>query len=279
MAHRIRRPINRRAWMWLMASILLCGGGFAGETVEKPMPTEGKTVFPVDETLSYSISWMGVRCGHMEIGSFVENGPDGEPVYRITVLTRTTKFFDGIYRVRSRLDSFFDPVRMTSVRYEEHSVEKKKRKDETWLVDLEAKEVVRTKNGKTTSIPVEVERAYDPLAFIFRLRTMDTVVGEETTLELMTSKGAVETVARATEYKKVRTKMGKCDAVAVIPEPRDDMMFSKSGSMVVWIDRAEPKRPCRIEFDLSFGKLVASLKKAGPAPVDDFGANWEHWGE
>ncbi len=56
-------------------------------------------------------------------------------------------------------------------------------------------------------------------------------------------------------------------------------MFSKSGSMVVWIDRAEPKRPCKIEFDLSFGKLVASLKKAGSAPGDDFGADWEHWGD
>ena len=46
------------------------------------------------------------------------------------------------------------------------------------------------------------------------------------------------------------------------PEPRDEMMFSKSGSMVVWIDREEPNRPCRIEFDLSFGTLVASLKSA-----------------
>lgn len=279
MVLRIRPLINRRAWMWLVTSILVCGVGFAGETGENPTTAEGETVFPVDEKLLYSISWMGVHCGHMEIGSFVENGPDGEPMYRITVLTRTTKFFDGIHRVRSRLDSFFDPRLMSSVRYEEHSVEKKKRKDETWLVDLEAKEVVRTKNGETTSIPVEVDRAYDPLAFIFRLRTMDTEVGEEITLGLMTSKGAVETVVRATEHKRVRTKMGKCDAVAVIPEPRDEMMFSKSGSMVVWIDRSEPKRPCKIEFDLSFGKLVASLKETGPAPADDFGADWEHWGD
>ena len=279
MAPRTRRKINRRAWVWLVAAILVCRAVLAGETIENARPMAGEAVFPVDETLSYSISWAGIHCGHMEITSFVDSGPDGDLVYRIVVLSRTTKFFDGIYRVRSRLDSYFDPRRMTSIRYEEHSLEKKKRKDDVWTVDLEANELVRTKNGETNRFPIEVERANDPLAFIYRLRTMDTAVGEEFTLGLMTSKGAVETVARATKHKKVRTKMGKCDAVAVIPEPRDEMMFSKSGSMVVWIDRAEPKRPCKIEFDLAFGKLVASLKSARSAADVDVGADWEHWGD
>jgi hypothetical protein len=76
----------------------------------------------------------------------------------------------------------------------------------------------------------------------------------------MTTRGAVETLARAIEADRVRTKVGPCDAIAVVPEPRDGMMFSKSGSMVVWIEKTEPRRPCRIEFDLSFGKLVANLE-------------------
>jgi hypothetical protein len=76
----------------------------------------------------------------------------------------------------------------------------------------------------------------------------------------MTTKGAVSTVARATREKRVSTKMGRCDAVAVVPQPTDGMMFSKSGSMVVWIAKDAPRRLCRIEFDLAFGKLVAVLK-------------------
>ena len=273
------RSTYRRAWLWFLASIRLGRLALAGETAANALPPANETVFPVGETLSYAISWMGVHCGHMEITSYIENDPEGQPMYRIVVLARTTKFFDGVYRLRSRLDSTFDPRRMTSIRYEEHSFEKKKRKDDVWVVDLEAKELVRTKNSVTTRIPIEVERANDPLAFIFRLRTMDAAVGEEMTLGLMTSKGAVETVARATRHKKIRTKMGKCDAVAVIPEPRDNMMFSKSGSMVVWIDRAEPRRPCKIEFDLSFGKLVASLKAAGPGANGAIEVDWENWGD
>jgi len=237
----------------------------------------GERPFPVGERLSYAVSWVGIRCGSMEIVSFVDRSEKEGPTYRIVVFARTSRFFDGIYRVRSRLDSFFDPVRMSSVRYEEHGLEKKKRKDEVWLVDDRTSEVIRTKNGETTRIPIEVERAYDPLAFIFRLRTMALDVGQAMTLGLMTSRGVAETEARVTELKDVKTKRGHCDAASVIPEPRDKMMFSKSGAMVVWIERAEPHRPCKIEFDLSFGKLVASLEDVEAIDVVDVEAEWADW--
>ena len=83
--------------------------------------------FPVGETLGYAVSWMGIRCGHMDITSFTETDAEGREIYRIALHAQTTKFFDGIYRVRSRLDSFVDPERMASFRYEEHALEKKKR--------------------------------------------------------------------------------------------------------------------------------------------------------
>jgi len=235
--------------------------------------------YPINEQLTYAVSWGGIHCGEMQITSFRERGSEGEFTYRIVVLIRTTRFFDGIYRVRSRLDSYFDPVLMSSVRYEERSREKKKHKEDVWVVDLEGLEVVRTKNGETTKIPIDVDSALDPLAFIYRLRTVDTGVGEEQILNLMTSKGAMETAVKAKKHKTVRTKMGKCDAVAMVPEPRDEMMFSKSGAMVVWIDREQPHRPCRIEFDLSFGTLVASLRTAAVADRDDVFEDWENWGK
>jgi hypothetical protein len=281
MEFRAHRPIDLGVWICVGVLIVTCRFAVGSDPAPSgTQPTaDAAAVFPVGERLSYAITWLGVHCGEMEITSFVEPGPGGEPIYRIVVLARTSKFFDGVYRVRSRLDSFFDPRRVTSIRYEENSVEKKKRKSEIWHVDLETGELVRTRNGDETRFPLEVERAYDPLAFIFRLRTMKTEVGTENVLGLMTSKGAVETVARVREHKTIRTKMGKCDAAAVVPEPRDKMMFSKSGSMVVWIDRHEPHRPCRIEFDLSFGSLSAILKSAEAAPEGGVLADWETWGD
>jgi hypothetical protein len=227
------------------------------EVVEQP--------FPVGETLGYAVSWMGIRCGHMDITSFTETDADGRTIYRITLHAQTTKFFDGIYKVRSRLDSFVDPVRMASFRYEEHAVEKKKRKDDVWVIDPDGGGALRDKNGEISKIPADAEHPFDPLAFVYRLRTIDAAVGEEASLFLMTDKGAVETIAKVTRAKQIKTKRGKCDAVAVVPAPRDGMMFSKSGAMVIWLEKDDPARLCRIEFDLSFGKLVASLQSVEKA--------------
>ena len=58
------------------------------EEVEQP--------FPVGETLGYAVSWMGIRCGHMDITSFTETDADGGTIYRITLHAQTTKFFDGM---------------------------------------------------------------------------------------------------------------------------------------------------------------------------------------
>jgi hypothetical protein len=106
---------------------------------------------------------------------------------------------------------------------------------------------------------------------------MPLEVGRERVLNLMTSRGVAETVARVTELDEVRTKLGRCDAAAVVPEPRDRMMFSKSGSMVVWLERSPPHRPCRIEFDLPFGKLVAKLEAIGRSKGLDIEKEWTVW--
>lgn len=275
---------NRRTssipWLILAAALLVvCRVVPATENKEAVRVVDDGAEAPHHERLSYSVSWAGIRCGKLQITSFRETGPGDETIERIAVLMRTSKFFDGIYRVRSRLDSFFDPDLMSSVRYEEQSQEKKKRKSEVWVVDHEAGEVVRTKNGETSRILFDGSGVLDPLKFILLLRTMGLDVGTETAFDLMTSKGSVRAVVRATKHKQMKTKAGPCDATAFVPEVRDAMMFSNSGGMVVWIDRAAPHRPCRIEFDLAFGKLVANLNAfevvSDGVEIED----WETWGE
>jgi hypothetical protein len=231
----------------------------------------------VGERLDYSVTFMGIRCGRMRILSFADRSSDNAPVLRITVFARTSPFFDGIYRVRSRLDSFFDPGRMSSIRYVERSSEKRKEKHEIWWIDEASSEVVRETNGETTRIRIDETRAYDPLAFIFRLRTITPAVDEEMVLGLMTSRGVAETVARVTEVDRIRTPLGRREAAAVVPEPKDRMLFSKSGKMVVWIERDEPHRPCRIEFDLAFGRLVAKLDGSGHIDAVDLEGEWSAW--
>jgi len=71
----------------------------------------------------------------------------------------------------------------------------------------------------------------------------------------------VDTVAEVVEQKKIRTPFGKREALRIVPRPKDEMLFSKEGSMSLWIATDDSRIPYRIEFDLSFGKLTAKLKR------------------
>jgi hypothetical protein len=65
---------------------------------------------PLDEFLTYDVRYLGVHCGAMTLTSYADR-TDGAPVYRIAVAARTSKFFDGVYRVRVRIDSEYSAER------------------------------------------------------------------------------------------------------------------------------------------------------------------------
>lgn len=217
-------------------------------------------VIPLDDVLSYGVSWAGIHCGAMTLESSVEQTREG-PTYRIVMTARTSKFFDGIYRVRSRIESVFSGARMSSVSYHEETHEKKKTKDSLWEVDFDHRRVVHTEDGKIEEVPISSLQVHDPLAFIYRVRLLVDEPGDQVTLAMVTSDGGVDTVAEVVERATISTPFGKREALRIVPRPKDEMLFSKKGSMSVWIATDETRIPYRIEFDLAFGTLVAKLKK------------------
>jgi hypothetical protein len=227
--------------------------------------------FPVNERLSYEVSWMGVYCGRMTLASFVD-GEGDDATYHIVMTARTSKPFDQVYRVRSRIESEFSGRLMSTVRYHDVSREKKRVNDDLYQIDLERAEVHRTNNGKEQTFSLADGHVYDPLAYIYRLRRLVPESGTDVSLALATADGAVETVARVEERRRIRTPLGRREAMVVIPQPRDEMLFSKSGEMEIWLGTDDEGTPYRVVFDLSFGKLVAELVEVergpGLAPVE-----------
>lgn len=235
----------------------------AGASSPDGAPGPWPPPFPFGERLHYAVRWMGIGCGSMTLESFAEpNGADTE--YVIVMHASSSSFFDAIYRVRTRIESRFSALRASSVRYHSVSDEKRRVKEELYEFDLAAGEVRRTKDGELQRFDLDFERVHDPLAYLYRLRVLASEPGDAASLVLATSKGPLPTTARVTELDEVRTAFGRHPAVKVVPEPEDGMLFRKSGQMAVWVGRDERRTPYRVEFDLSFGKLVAVLEAREP---------------
>jgi len=257
---------------WLLTSAvfwvvcLTVGPTWAQEAISQPA---SEPPFPLGQRLTYNIRFMGVHCGAMTLESFAsEEG--GETLYNVVMTARSSRFFDGIYRVRARIESWYSAESMSTVRYHNIRNEKKGHTDDLFELDLEAGEIVRTKNGNQELLTFEATGGvYDPLAYLYKLRTMVGKPVDELALTLMTSDGAVETIADVVEKKQISTALGKREAVRVVPRPKDEMLFAKKGKLSVWYGTGETGIPYRVVFDLAFGKLTAKLKKIEELSPDE----------
>ena len=212
---------------------------------------------PIGENLTYNVRYLGIHCGVMTLASFRDS--DVPSLYHIVLEARTSSFFDGIYRVRVRIESLYVGARDSSLTYRHVGHEKGEVKDELWQVDFDSDEVRRTRDGKLKVIPFEGERVLDPLSFLFRLLRLLDSVGDRTTLPLMTSDGVVATAAEVTSKELVKTPFGKREVLVATPYPDNDELFDKKGKIEMWVGADPDRLPYRVIFDLPFGKLSAKL--------------------
>jgi hypothetical protein len=86
---------------------------------------------------------------------------------------------------------------------------------------------------------------------------------------MVTSDGDVDTVAVVVDRRRIKTPLGKREALIVVPRPKDDELFDKKGRLELWVGTDERRLPYRVVFDLPFGKLVAKLEKIEERAVTD----------
>lgn len=212
---------------------------------------------PLDPVLTYRISYLGVSCGEMTLeSSVVENKPW---LTRIVMTVKSNEMFDKIYKVRSRIESLYGTGIGTSRRYHEQTSEKDKTKEDLWEVNPKEGIAQRTKNGKRERIEIPQGGAHDPLALLYRIRSDVGAPGDRAEITVMTSQGAVEAAATADRWEQFDSPMGEVSGLKVVQEPIPDGAFAREGGMTMWLAADEARTPYRIDFDLSFGKLVAEL--------------------
>ena len=220
-------------------------------------PARADVPIPFDEPLHYRVTWLGVHCADMTL----ESAPvAGKPMMVEMVMTvSTTELFDGIYKVRSRIESLYNTRLLSTRRYHEQSTEKDRTKEDLWLVDARGGSARRTKNGVLEVFEIPAGGVNDPLAMLYRLRALAREAGDEASVTVMTTRGAVEATAVAERWEQFETMAGDVQALKVVQESVGDDELGRGGGLTMWLSSDERRVPYRIDFDLPFGKLVAEL--------------------
>jgi len=236
------------------ATVLVCRAEPRGDEVG----TEVSPI-PLDAPQAYKVEYLGITCGHMTLESRLEEYR-GRPAYHIIVTARNSKFFNKIYKVDGRIDSWVDAETMSTLAYESEVIERGKKKIKRYHIDPETGVVTAERRGKIKEFPYEGEPALDPLAFVYRGRALAEGTGTKFSLRILTDHGPAETVSRVGELKRFRTYHGKRMLLRVQPMPADAEMFSRKGEFVYWIDPGPERTLYRLDFKLGFGRLLAKLQ-------------------
>ncbi len=270
MSQHSRRSLVARPEILAVAILLslLTWIGHAGDGGGAPVEDAAAPI-PIDRLMRYGVSYAGIHCGTMTLQSFVDETNADDPIYHIVMTARTSRFFDSIYKVRTRIESFYSSRRMSSIRYHEHSEEKKKVKDKLYVVDFADSQVRRIEDGEEEIIPITSQHVYDPLSFLYRVRLLVREPGDHVTLDMMTTGGDIATVAEVTGLGKISTPFGKREAIEVVPRPAEEVIFSREGTMRVWLSHDDQRIPYRVDFELDFGRLVAKLKEIEGGDEDE----------
>lgn len=262
------RPARFVLAVALAVVVALAVGAFVLRGAAQTAPaTAGASRFSLDGPFAYSVEYLGVTCGHMTLESRLEEYR-GRPAYHVVMTARNSKFFNKIYRVDGRIDSWVDAETMTTIAYESDITEKGERKIRRYEVHPEKGEITADKYGKVSTIPYDGGPALDPLAYVYRGRAMADPGAENFSLDLLTDKGVVRTVSLIGERKRFKTYDGKRELQKIQPMTPDAEMFSRKGEFVYWIDPGPTRTLYRLDFKLGFGRLLAKLQGPADGPAD-----------
>jgi hypothetical protein len=176
----------------------------------------------------------------------------GRPTYRFEMSAVSNAFLSKFFLVRDTIVSWIDPKSFRSLRFEKHTVEGKRVKDELTEFDYE-KKVVRSE-GEV--FPLE-EATLDSLSSVYYVRTLSLEGDKPIEFQVFSGQPralVVELKGRET----VSVPAGSFQTIRVEPRSTGTGLMGKN--LVLWLTDDVRKIPVQLRSKLKVGTLVGKLK-------------------
>jgi hypothetical protein len=204
------------------------------------------------ETLRYAMTILGVAGGELTL-SAAPADLQGRPAYRFEMSALSNNFLSKFFLVRDNIVSWIDPKTFRSLRFEKHTVEGKRVKDELTEFDYE-KGVAKPEGGDP--VPLQ-EATLDSLSSVYYLRTLKLDGQKPIALQVFSGEPRVlqvEVQGRET----INVPAGTFPTIRVEPKSTGSGLMGKN--LVLWLTDDARKIPVQIRSKLKVGTLVGKLK-------------------
>jgi hypothetical protein len=213
---------------------------------------EGRPPF-LGETLRFAMSVLGASGGELTL-SAKETQLEGRPAYKFEMSAVSGDFLSKIFLVRDYLASWVDPKTFRSLRFEKHTVEGKRVRDD--LMEFDYVRKIATLDGKP--IPIE-ESTLDSLSSVYYIRLLDLDRSEPISLTVV-SKHMFPLSVMVQGRETITTPAGTFKTIRVEPRSESDGLIGKGRNLVLWLTDDVRKMPVQLKSKLKVGTLLGKLK-------------------
>jgi hypothetical protein len=194
---------------------------------------------------------LGVAGGEMTLSASSAE-LQGRPTYKFEMSAVSNTFLSKFFLVRDTIVSWIDPKSFRSLRFEKHTVEGKRVKDELTEFDYENR-VVRSE-GEV--FPLE-DGTLDSLSSVYYVRTLK--LDGEKPIELQVFSGQPRALlVELKGHETVTVPAGSFQTIRVEPRSTGTGLMGKN--LVLWLTDDVRKIPVQLRSKLKVGTLVGKLK-------------------
>jgi hypothetical protein len=225
---------------------------------------EGKEVLPATpqpfkagESLRFSVQYGFVKAGsaYLEVPNVREW--KGRQVYTLLARAESNSFFSRFYKVRNRIESYWDRHGRFSWRYSENRREGGYQSKKEIVFDPERHEA-RYSDGKVFQIPPHVQ---DALSSFYYTRTQALPLGGSIVFDYHASSKSQPLEVRVLGRERVETPAGTFDCVAIEPILKAGGIFKNKGRLVIWLTEDSRRMPVMMKSKVAIGSISVILQE------------------
>jgi hypothetical protein len=214
--------------------------------------------FHAGESLRFSVQY-----GFIHAGSAWLEVPEvrlwrGHEVYTLVARAESNAFFSRFYKVRERIESYWDRHGLYSRRYFEDRREGKYRQKSDIIFDPEKHEAIYS-DGQAFPVPPRVQ---DALSAFYYARTQALPLGGSIVFHYHASRKSQPLQVKVLGRERIETPAGSFDCVAVEPILKAGGIFKNTGRLVVWLTDDPRRMPVLMKSKVLIGSISVVLQEA-----------------
>ncbi len=238
----------------IAASVKLPGPGTHDVLPAVPHP------FGPGESLRFSVQYGFIHAGTAWLEVPEARQWKGHEILQLVARAESNAFFSRFYKVRERIESYWDRHGLYSRRYCEDRREGKYRAKNDIVFDTERNEAIYS-DGRTFPVPPRVQ---DALSAFYYTRTQALPVGGSIVFHYHNSRKSLPLQVKILGREHVQTPAGEFDCVVVEPVLKAGGIFKNSGRLLIWLTDDQRRMPVLMKSKVAIGSISVVLQDAKP---------------